>query len=114
MTRERMANISATYGQPGGRMTLERQYLDCCWIPHEMAAAWCAARNVNTVPSVRRPSRQAIDDSEPLAYMRRLCAQGHSVRAAADQAASTLDLRGNSPDATVDRLRRKFAAERKQ
>ena len=49
MTRERMANISATYGQPGGRMTLERQYLDCCWIPHEMAAAWCAARNVNTV-----------------------------------------------------------------
>ena len=43
MTRGMMANITATFPAP----TIERQFLGCCWIPRDLAIAWCVARNVS-------------------------------------------------------------------
>jgi hypothetical protein len=120
MTRERMANISAAYidGVPAShrefyRRTLERQYLANCWIPIDMAAAWCRAKDV-AGEIVQRVTRQAKDDSEALEEMRKLVSKGDSVRAAADHVAATWPLVGNSKEAYADRLRHKFAAERKR
>ena len=38
MARDKMRNASETFP----RSTLERHYLGCCWIPRDMATAWCS------------------------------------------------------------------------
>jgi hypothetical protein len=119
MTRERMANISEAYidAVPSShasyfRRTLERQYLACCWVPRDMAAAWCSVHNI-AGDFARRIARQAIDDSEALDEVRKLICKGYSDREAADVVASTRPLVGNSVAAYAKRLRRKLADERK-
>jgi hypothetical protein len=119
MTRERMANISESYidAVPSShasyfRRTLERQYLACCWIPRDMAAAWCSTHNIGR-DIARRIAPQAIDDSEALDEARKPVSQGYSDRSAADHVASTRPVASNSRAAYADRLRHKLAAERK-
>ena len=114
MTRGMMANITATFPAP----TIERQYLGCCWIPRDLAIAWCGARNVSVAGWLEgvsgqfdakpRRGRQTYNDGPALVEMKRLCATGMSVRGAARQAAAIVASKGNSADAIVDRLRRKF------
>ena len=113
MTRDKMRNASETLP----RLTLERHYLGCCWIPRDMATAWCLARGVSVngwldgeLPQRKprgRPNR--FNDSEALAAARRQMQQGASLRHAARFATAVLGRKGNSLAADEDRLRRKLA-----
>lgn len=115
MTRGWLADIIEVFAkQPA---TIERQYLGCCWVPRAMALAWSNSRNVNS--NAKRPTRRGrpkgfspIDDSAALKEMRRLRAKFKmSYRAAAREAVIVVGVRGNSQDADIDRLRKKFADE---
>ena len=117
MTREWLAKVTEVY-EPA---TIERQYLGWCWVPREMAIAWCNSRNVSVkawLDSKRKTRRgrqkgwSPIDDSAALKEMRRLRAKfpNMSYRAAAREVVlAGMGVRGHSRDANIDRLRRKFA-----
>jgi hypothetical protein len=119
MTRAWLTTVTEVY-EPA---TIERQYLGWCWVPREMAIAWCNSRNVSVKAwldsNAKRPIRRGrqkgwspIDDSAALEEMRRLIAKfknNMSHRAAAREVVAGMRMRGNSQDADIDRLRKKLA-----
>src|SRR5262249_2677877 len=114
MTREKMRNAVETFLPE----TVRRQYLACCWLPTELATAWCLKNNITvdgSLETAHRQSRQAIDDNEAVADGVLLVRQQRlSFRHAAEQIAATHDLRGNSAEAIVERLRRKISSAMKK
>jgi hypothetical protein len=112
MTRDKMRNASETFP----RTTLERHYLGCCWIPRDMAVAWCVARGVSVdgwldgeLPQRKGRGRPNLyDDSAALTVARDFMRRGVPIRYAAKQAAAVCGSKGNSPTAVEDRLRRKL------
>jgi hypothetical protein len=110
-----MRNAVETF--PHETETVRRQYLACCWLPTELATAWCLKNNITVERSLEtghRQSRQAIDDNEAVTDGILLVQHGFSKRHAAEHIAAARDLRGNSPKAIVDRLRRKIASALKK
>jgi hypothetical protein len=107
MTREFMRNIVET-SPPA---TVQRQYLDHCWIPRELAERWCRSHNIRMLTRPKKQGgRRPYDDSAALAKMRELFAEGiESEREAAKIAAAFCGSPGASTEAKIDRLRGKFA-----
>jgi len=115
MTREKMRNAVETFSPE----TVRRQYLACCWIPHELADAWWQSRGIEQAELVltddqaakRKRGRHPCDDADALEEMCRLIQQERcTVRQAADQVVARGLARGTGvSNSTADRLRKKFA-----
>ena len=107
MTREWMRNVVETFSAE----TVRRQYLAPCWLPRELADAWCQSwnRRDDQAPK-RKGGRHLCDDTVAIDEMHRLVQRGSTCRWAADQVvAQSLALGTGNSKSTADRIRRKFA-----
>jgi hypothetical protein len=119
MTREKMRNAVETFPAE----TVRRQYLACCWMPREVADAWCESWGIEPAELAladgqaevqRKRGRYECDDADALEEMCRLIQQERcSVRQAAVQVVARGLARGTGvSNSTADRLRRKFGRAR--
>jgi len=130
MTREKLKELEHWQGA-GGTDIINIQYVGCCWVPFAMAMAWCRRNSVSVAGWMElhraapgRPEGSGvIDDAPALHAMHQHISQSKSrgdkpvlsVRKAALIVVARPDqgLRGNSPEAACDRLRRKYSKREK-
>jgi hypothetical protein len=112
MTREFLEHVMEWHPTE----TVGRQYLGCCWLPRDLAIAWCESRNiaasaewlVQPLRPAKRRGRRHLDDSAALAIMARHRDNGFRIGAAARVAMATVGRTANNDKAEEYRLCRKF------
>jgi hypothetical protein len=73
-----MAHVTDTFQH--SKSTIERQYLACCWIPHDMTIRWCIKNNISragwldgapTLDGAASKSDQPLDRAEDISLDKR-------------------------------------------
>jgi hypothetical protein len=113
---ELLLGVVGVADDSAGRKVSLANTVACCWVPAQLAAAWCEARDLPRLHE--KPGRKVKDDALVIAAGLQYRAEGNSLRKAAKMAADDYPEQfGQSAmvdnESEFDRIRRKIkAAER--